>query len=106
MTTIHTSDSSAPPDPSAERGSRRFVVVVSGEGTQRTAQASGSLSGAASDLIEIVIGHLVRHGAHEIVLDLSAVTFDDDEALQVLQEYRHSLTKVGVLLVFADPPSA
>jgi hypothetical protein len=106
MTTLHTSDFSAPPDPSAERGSRRFVVVVSGEGAQRAAQASGSLFGAASDLIEIVVGHLVRHGAREIMLDLSAVTFDDDDALRVLLEYRHSLTKVGVVLVFADPPLA
>ena len=93
-------------DEQSTTGQRRFVVMVSGEDDHRVARASGSLFDAAADLVEIVVGHLVRHGCQQILLDMGAVTSVEVGALRSLHAYRRALTETGVLLVFANFPLA
>jgi MFS superfamily sulfate permease-like transporter len=82
---------------------RRFTVTVTGDAAQRVARASGPLFEAAEDLVETIVDHLVRLGINDIMLDLGAVTDIDTSAMQLLVDYRASLTAAGVAFTFDAP---
>ncbi len=84
---------------------RRFTVTVTGDAARRVARASGPLFGAAEDLVETIVDHLVRHGISDIMLDLGAVTDIDAAAMQLLVDYRADLRASGVALTFDMPVS-
>ena len=71
--------------------------------TRVTLEPSGEIDAGSVDQLEGMVHDALRSGAHEVDVDLRAVTFMDTTAVRVLQQAREVLNSNGGYLCLRNP---